>query len=74
MKLTLKPHPACKEHGELIDVYNDRSHLPWGTVHIDAFWKDTELYERLYKKMEVVEVELVVKEQLAIEEDQHDMD
>ena len=65
MKLTLKPHPLCKKHGELIDVFTENGDLPWATVHIDTFFtvdaSDKEkIYDALYYRMEAVEVELTI--------------
>lgn len=65
MKLTLKPHPLCKKHGELIDVFAENGDLPWATVHIDTFFTrnadDKEkIYDALYYRMETVEVSLAI--------------
>lgn len=66
MKLILKPHPNCKQYGEMIDIFTDEGGLPWGTVHIDAFYQDgdnTNIYHDLYFKKAVVTVKLkMVKE------------
>ena len=65
MKLTLKPHPACKKHGEVIDIFADGD-LPWASVHIDTFFtRDPDakekIYDALYYRLETVIVTLTVE-------------
>ena len=67
--ITLKPHPACKGWGELIDIYSsDGGPIPWASVHIDAFHQngtqssDNELYQLLYAEKKTVKVRLEIIE------------
>lgn len=67
--LTLKPHPACKARGELIDIFSNDTSIPWASVHIDTFHisgtksSENELYQRLYANMETVRVTLVIEDE-----------
>ena len=67
VKLLLKPHPACENRGEIIEVYvPDGGKLPWATVHIDTFHipgvrvQDNQLYKLLYFNKEEVVVTLTI--------------
>ena len=62
---TLKPHPACTEKGEIIDILSEGD-LPWASIHIDALrmvnQQDNQLYNDLYYHMKTVKVRLEIIE------------